>query len=865
MPSGDGSFAMLHGLYWLLNNLADEGPVALLVDDLQWSDTESLRFLNYLAPRLDGLPLAVLAATRSGEKDTADMARLAAGPETTVLRPEPLTTEATATLCEQRLGAEVALEFSGACREATGGNPFYLEALLREASEQGFSTDSGEAERVRGIGPAAVARAVLLRLSGRPAAATALVHAVAVLGDGASLAEAAELAGLAKEEAVDAADLLVALAILRPAADLEFAHPIIREAVHADIGPGERARAHARAVGILAASGAADERIAAQIAAAEPAGDAERVELLRRVAKDALLRGAPTAAFAWLDRALAEPPPPERRAVVLFELGAAALRAGRREAVDHLTGAVELIEDPGLNANAVKQLAHALTQAGDADRAVKAIESAVEVLERRDREQALLLEAELAFHAHHASLDTRAPVARRLERHGDLAANTPGERLVLASLACERARHAESASEAIAYLEGALAGWRSVGDLQLGMAGLLYDLTIGLLAADALDDADAILDKALADTRAQGSIPELAYATCWRGWVSMRRGDIGTAEADARTALELLTAHRLLGIRFALGLLIQALVEEGEPAAAERALRESGLGDEIPPSRASNYLLEARGLLRVAQGRADEGLDDLLEFGRRDERWGSANPLASRWRSGASHALALVGDNERAARMAEDDLERARRWGTARGVGIALRAGALAEGGPAGTRAPPRGSGGPQGLSGTARAGARPHRPGSRPPAGKPARRGTAPAPRGARARRALQRTRARQARSHGAAGGGGPVERPGEHRTAAVDRLGAPGRGARRPGAQQSPDRPGPVRDAKDRGDPPRARLPQARRGRPDGAAPGARRAAPPRRRLSSPARRSPRNQGARIGEPPDAPTVTAAYVRGR
>jgi DNA-binding CsgD family transcriptional regulator len=87
----------------------------------------------------------------------------------------------------------------------------------------------------------------------------------------------------------------------------------------------------------------------------------------------------------------------------------------------------------------------------------------------------------------------------------------------------------------------------------------------------------------------------------------------------------------------------------------------------------------------VAQGRADEGLDDLLEFGRRDERWGSANPLASRWRSAASLALALIGDNERAARMAEDDLERARRWGTARGIGMALRAGALAEGGPGGT------------------------------------------------------------------------------------------------------------------------------------------------------------------------------------
>jgi hypothetical protein len=41
-PSADSSFSILHGLYWLLNNLADEGPVALYVDDLQWSDPESI-------------------------------------------------------------------------------------------------------------------------------------------------------------------------------------------------------------------------------------------------------------------------------------------------------------------------------------------------------------------------------------------------------------------------------------------------------------------------------------------------------------------------------------------------------------------------------------------------------------------------------------------------------------------------------------------------------------------------------------------------------------------------------------------------------------------------------------------------------
>ena len=121
------------------------------------------------------------------------------------------------------------------------------------------------------------------------------MQAVAVLGDGAGLAEAAGLAGVDPDGAARAADQLVALDILRPADGLEFAHPIIREAVYAEMGP----------------------------------------------------RG-PAAAFAWLARALAEPPPAEARGEVLLELGIAGLRSGRRKAVDHLTVAVELIEEPDL-------------------------------------------------------------------------------------------------------------------------------------------------------------------------------------------------------------------------------------------------------------------------------------------------------------------------------------------------------------------------------------------------------------------------------------------------------------------------------------------------------------------------------------
>jgi predicted ATPase len=139
--SADTSFSVLHGLYWLLNNLAAEGALALSLDDLHWADPASLRLTSYLAPRLDGLRVVVFASVRPDEGDTLELARLAAAPETAVIRPGPLSGEATAALCERTLGVAVAPEFAAACREATGGNPFFLEALLREASDEGLATD----------------------------------------------------------------------------------------------------------------------------------------------------------------------------------------------------------------------------------------------------------------------------------------------------------------------------------------------------------------------------------------------------------------------------------------------------------------------------------------------------------------------------------------------------------------------------------------------------------------------------------------------------------------------------------------------------------------------------------------------------
>ena len=98
-------------------------------------------------------------------------------------------------------------------------------------------------------------------------------------------------------------------------------------------------------------------------------------------------------------------------------------------------------------ATAARRLAIALTLAEDAEHAVAALERAIDVVEPEHRELALLLEGEIWTHAIQAGLETRARAVRRLERHaGTLDGSTPGQRLVLASLACTRARDSETAA-----------------------------------------------------------------------------------------------------------------------------------------------------------------------------------------------------------------------------------------------------------------------------------------------------------------------------------------------------------------------------------------------------------------------------------
>ena len=91
----------MHGLYWLVANLAARQPLVLAVDDAHWADAPSLRWLAHLAARVEHLPVALLLAVRDGPDEPELLGELrAAG---TRIRLGPLGPDATAALVRRRL------------------------------------------------------------------------------------------------------------------------------------------------------------------------------------------------------------------------------------------------------------------------------------------------------------------------------------------------------------------------------------------------------------------------------------------------------------------------------------------------------------------------------------------------------------------------------------------------------------------------------------------------------------------------------------------------------------------------------------------------------------------------------------------
>ena len=676
----DGSFATGHGLYWLLVNLSARRPVLVAVDDLHWVDPPTLRFLAYLQRRLDGLPVVLLCGLRPGEAHAGDPppAAVVDDPARVVLRPRPLTGAAVARYVEMTLEHEPEPAFADACARASGGNPLLLRELLIGLRAEGIE----RAADVQAVGSQALAGRVRMRLARLGPHAADLAAAIAVLGDGASLRIAAQLAGLAGEAAADASARLVREDVLRvddsvPGGAAAFSHPIVRAAVHGDLGPERRARLHAEAARLVAAAGGAPERVAAHLLHAPPAGDAWAVDELRRAARRSLAEGAADAAARDLRRALEEPPPAGERPALLLELGLAELRSDPPAAIEPLEQAHAAMDDPDERASATLELSRALSTAGRIEDAADVLGRGLDDM-RAAPERLTRLEAELIGLSRHLP-DRYALAAERLARirlplRPEGEPLSTGEAMLLANLASEIARGGDRREEAVALARQALAGGRLLAEVTSATIAIQ-----ALVHADELPGALALYDEGLADARAHGAISRFMLGSAFRAGVASRLGALDDAEADARTALEHAEGRHVARF-WASAVLADVLLERGEVAEAAAVLQALPISDH--PAGAYYMLAprESRARLRLAQGRAAEAAHELVAYGRDVEAVGIRNPAISPWRSLAASAFLRTGEQERAVALAGEEVALARRWGAPRALGAALRARGLASG-----------------------------------------------------------------------------------------------------------------------------------------------------------------------------------------
>jgi DNA-binding CsgD family transcriptional regulator len=680
----DVSLGMLHGLYWLVANVAAKQSVLLVIDDLHWCDLASLRWLAYLLPRMEGLEIVVVAGVRQNEpgEDPALLAQILSDPLATVVRPAPLSRFAVTELVREALATDAEDAFGAACHEITGGNPLLLHELLSAADSEDVLPVAASVPALRELAARAGWRAVSVRLSRLPPEATRLAQAVAILGDDVDPHHAAELAELSGEEASAAAVDLARADVLRGHAPLGFVHPLMRGAVYETMTALERSGGHTRAAHLLLESDADPERVAAHLLLVPPVPDpgeasAKSVAILRDAARSARCRSASESAVAYLRRANAEPVSGPERAELLLELGMAEALVSGNAAVAHLREAHALLDDPIRRAKTAQMLGRQLFFLRP-DESVAVFIQALDEIAGMEPELEDILEAGLITNAiFWPKIYEEARV--RLERiRVQPSDGSVAEKMLLALLAFHDARANMPAAEAVALARRALAdGELLPGEVSSGP----YILASIVLATADHDDAVAMFDAAVADAHRRGSIIAFAAAKAHRGETFLFRGDLHEAEAEARSAF---VSCETWGMSAAFpGLLAsflgEALMEQGrlDEAAAVMSRGETGETEMVR----ADVFHDRRARLRLLTGDLAGGLEQMLEAGRRFEAVGGRNPAFMPWRSHAALALLQLGRLEEAAALAREELELARVWGAPRALGAALRVAGLVEGG----------------------------------------------------------------------------------------------------------------------------------------------------------------------------------------
>ncbi len=254
-------------------------PLLLSLEDIHWSDAETLAWLHYLLRLDNGAKLMVVATLRPEEAKpegaaAALLTALQGQGRLSEIDLQPLDANATAALAETVLGKPLKQELAAALYRQTEGNPLFVVETLRNGLDDLEDTGS-----ITHVSPRiqALLRARLARLS---PTAHRLMEVAAVIGRSFS----SEI--LLRAAKADAAEMVTALDELwrrhivsdRDSDAYDFSHDKLRQTVYEAISPARRRWLHGRVAQALEASAPKQaEALAGRLAFHyEAAGQAQR-------------------------------------------------------------------------------------------------------------------------------------------------------------------------------------------------------------------------------------------------------------------------------------------------------------------------------------------------------------------------------------------------------------------------------------------------------------------------------------------------------------------------------------------------------------------------------------------------------------
>ncbi|MFN0093978.1 MAG: helix-turn-helix transcriptional regulator [Dehalococcoidia bacterium] len=274
-PEGD-RYRLFDGVCTLLENIARERPLVLVLDDLHWADKPTLLLLRHIVRSPEAVPLFIVGAYRETDLDRqhpltevlADLRR-EAGHERILLRGLDLD-EAEALLQavaphEPTAGTQA---FAAAVHRETEGNPFFLHEVVRHLKETGkvyerdglWRSDVASIEEL-GI-PEGVREVVGRRLSRLSKACQGVLSRASVQGRDFELAVLERVSDLGSDALLDVLDEAIGAGLVEEesgaAGRYRFSHALVQQALYSELNTTRRVRLHRQVGEALQAMGAGE-------------------------------------------------------------------------------------------------------------------------------------------------------------------------------------------------------------------------------------------------------------------------------------------------------------------------------------------------------------------------------------------------------------------------------------------------------------------------------------------------------------------------------------------------------------------------------------------------------------------------------